>query len=76
MIPKGALPQGTRPSPLRNKVNPEGDIEAVSTREATLMGNRGVLHDDGFHLTRTAVKGKPWIYSIARWSMESGSPGR
>lgn len=58
-----AISDRTRPSPLQNKVDPNGDIEAVSTREATLMGNRGVLHNSSFQLTRNMVKGKlAWIY--------------
>lgn len=54
-----------RPSPLQNKVNPEGAIEAVSTRMATLMGNRGVLHNSKWQLTKTMVKNQyAWIYCI------------
>jgi hypothetical protein len=53
----------TRPSPLQNKVNPLGDIEPISTREATLMGNRGVLHNSRYQVTRKMVKDKfAWIY--------------
>lgn len=53
----------TRPSPLRNKVNPLGDIEAVSTRKSTLMGNRGVLHNSRYQITKRMVKDKlAWIY--------------
>lgn len=55
--------RGPRPSPLQNKVNPEGAIEAVSTKNSTLMGNRGVLHNAKWHLTKTMVKDQfAWIY--------------
>jgi len=54
-----------RPSPLQNKVNPEGAIEAVSTKISTLMGNRGVLHNAKWQLTRTMVKNQyAWIYCV------------
>lgn len=57
------MAERTRPSPLQNKVNPLGDLVAVSTKYATLMGNRGVLHNSSFQVTKTMVKGKPaWIY--------------
>lgn len=46
-------------TPLRNRVNPWGVIEAVASR-GTWMGNRGVLHDE----TRTVVRprsSRAWI---------------
>ncbi len=46
--------------PLRNRVNPYGDIEAVSARGA-LMGNRGILHNKRQEVTRAWQKSKPWI---------------
>lgn len=55
--------RGPRPSPLQNKVKPDGAIEAVSTRKSTLMGNRGVLHNAKWQLTKTMVKDRfAWIY--------------
>ena len=46
--------------PLQNRVNPYGNIEAVSAR-GTLMGNRGLLHNKRREVTRPWQKGKPWI---------------
>lgn len=44
--------------PLQNRVNPWGEIVAVPGR-GTLMGNRGVLHDDCRRIVR------PW--QVKRW---------
>ncbi len=44
--------------PLRNRVTPFGDIVALAGR-GTMMGNRGVLHDDHKHLV------KAW--AVRRW---------
>jgi hypothetical protein len=43
---------------LQNRVNPLGEIVAASER-GTLMGNRGVLHDDARRIVR------PW--QLIRW---------
>ncbi|WP_224961248.1 hypothetical protein [Geomonas subterranea] len=57
--------ESARPSPLQNKVNPEGNIEAISSRESTLMGNRGVLHNAKWQVTKTMVKNNfAWIYCV------------
>jgi hypothetical protein len=45
--------------PLRNRVTPLGEIVATEHR-GTLMGNRGVLHDDGGRLVR-AWQVRRWI---------------
>jgi hypothetical protein len=45
--------------PLRNRVTPLGEIVATPHR-GTLMGNRGVLHDDGGTLVR-AWQVRRWI---------------
>jgi hypothetical protein len=45
--------------PLRNRVTPLGEIVATEHR-GTLMGNRGVLHDDGGRLIR-AWQVRRWI---------------
>ena len=45
--------------PLRNRVTPFGDIVALPGR-GLLMGNRGVLHDDGGALVR-AHQVRRWI---------------
>lgn len=39
--------------PLRNRVRPDGELIATPAR-GTLMGNRGVLHDDGKRIVRTS----------------------
>jgi hypothetical protein len=44
--------------PLRNRVTPLGDIVATEHR-GTLMGNRGVLHDDGGTIVRE--------WQVRRW---------
>jgi hypothetical protein len=53
----GPLPQRTTP-PRRNRVNPFGDLIAVSAR-GTLMGNRGRLHDERGRIHRD--------YAVRRW---------
>jgi hypothetical protein len=45
--------------PRQNRVTPTGDIVAAPER-GTLMGNRGVLHDDGGHIRR-AWQSRRWI---------------
>jgi hypothetical protein len=44
--------------PLQNRVTPFGEIVAMPQR-GTLMGNRGVLHDDEAHIVRS--------YQVRRW---------
>lgn len=44
---------------LRNRVDPWGEIVAVPAR-GTLMGNRGILHDDHRQIVRKSQK-KRWI---------------
>ena len=46
------------PMPLQNRVTPFGEIVAVPER-GTLMGNRGVLHDDAGRIVRS--------YQVRRW---------
>ena len=46
------------PMPLRNRVTPSGEIVATEHR-GTLMGNRGVLHDDDGRLVRE--------WQVRRW---------
>ncbi|HEX3550596.1 MAG TPA: hypothetical protein VHT53_09475, partial [Candidatus Elarobacter sp.] len=45
--------------PLRNRVTPFGDIVALPGR-GLLMGNRGVLHDDGGTIVRASAV-RRWI---------------
>ena len=39
--------------PLQNRVTPGGELIATSAR-GTLMGNRGILHDDNKEIVRTS----------------------
>jgi hypothetical protein len=48
--------------PLRNRVTPFGDIVATPER-GTVMGNRGVLHDDHKELVRTSQV-RRWICCV------------
>lgn len=45
--------------PLQNRVTPFGDLVAVAGR-GTMMGNRGVLHDDARRIVR-AAQVRRWI---------------
>ena len=47
--------------PLQNRVDPFGVIIATPQR-GTVMGNRGVLHDDAKRLVRQREAEKRWIY--------------
>lgn len=63
--------------PLQNRVTPGGAIIATPAR-GTLMGNRGILHDDGKRLVRTS-RNTMWL--ICRLDFkgrrrEIMSPGR
>ena len=67
----GARP--TRPSPLQNRVRPDGALEAVSTRydEASVVfGNRGVLHDNAYRVKHargdSSTRTKAWLASALR----------
>jgi hypothetical protein len=44
--------------PMQNRVTPFGEIVAVPER-GTLMGNRGILHDDAGHIVRS--------WQVRRW---------
>ena len=50
----------TRPSPLPNRVAPTGEICAHTAR-GTLMGNRGILHDDRQQLGTARWKHQAWV---------------
>jgi len=50
----------TRPTPLQNRVTPTGEICAHSAR-GTLMGNRGILHDDRQQLGVARWKHQAWV---------------
>lgn len=46
--------------PLQNRVSPFGDIIAVAAR-GTVMGNRGILHDDAKQLGQRRWQHRTWI---------------
>lgn len=46
--------------PLQNRVDPWGKLHANPSRAATLMGNRGILHDDQQRIVKSWV-GKSWV---------------
>ena len=48
--------------PRQNRVTPFGDIITISAR-GTLMGNRGILHDDSGNVVRN-WKMKAWITCV------------
>lgn len=62
-----------RSGPLRNRVDPWGEIVAVSAR-GTLMGNRGILHDDHRQIV------KPWRHrnwvACRLWPPRRGNEAR
>ncbi|HEV8019809.1 MAG TPA: hypothetical protein VGP41_01025 [Candidatus Lustribacter sp.] len=47
---------------MQNRVTPFGDIVALAGR-GTMMGNRGVLHDDAQHIVR-AAQVRRWIACV------------
>lgn len=49
-----------RPSPLQNRMTPEGALEAVPAR-GLFTGNRGVLHDGDFNIRPARWRHKNWI---------------
>lgn len=42
--------------PLQNRVDPWGSLKSVPTKSATLMGNRGILHNENNKVVR------PWAH--------------
>jgi hypothetical protein len=46
--------------PPQNRVTPNGDLIRHPSRAATLMGNRGILHDEHQEIVRYS-RGKLWI---------------
>ena len=50
----------TRPSPLQNRVAPTGEICTHAAR-GTLMGNRGILHDERRQLGNARWKHQAWV---------------
>ncbi|MEH6717608.1 MAG: hypothetical protein V7704_01905 [Aurantimonas endophytica] len=58
---------------LQNRVTPLGEIVADPAR-GTLMGNRGVLHDDERRLGQSRWKHKPWIACTLLFKGRSRKP--
>ena len=58
--------------PLQNRVTPFSEIVAVPERGA-LMGNRGVLHDDGRHIVRFS-QGRRWIACLTAFKGRRRAP--
>lgn len=52
--------------PLQNRVQPTGDILAIPER-GTLMGNRGILHDDHQRLTARRWQHPHWVTCVTRY---------
>ena len=52
--------------PLQNRVLPTGDIIATSKR-GTLMGNRGILHDDHQRLTTRRWQHPHWVTCVLQF---------
>ena len=62
----------TRSAPLQNKVDPTGALHAVRTR-GTLMGNRGILHDERDQIVRRWAN-KSWVTCCLDASFQKRSP--
>jgi hypothetical protein len=58
--------------PLQNRVTPFSEIVAVPERGA-LMGNRGVLHDDGRRIVRFS-QGRRWIACLTDFGGRRRAP--
>src|SRR5262245_61717076 len=56
---------GGSPVPLQNRVTPYSDVVAFPER-GTLMGNRGVLHDEGRRIVRFS-QGRRWIACLTEF---------
>ncbi|WP_339106698.1 hypothetical protein [Roseovarius rhodophyticola] len=52
--------------PLQNRLQPTGDILAIPDR-GTLMGNRGILHDDHQHLTARRWQHPHWVTCVTTY---------
>ncbi|MEL7258073.1 MAG: hypothetical protein AAFN80_09555 [Pseudomonadota bacterium] len=51
---------------LQNRVQPTGDILAIPNR-GTLMGNRGILHDDHQNLTQRRWQHPHWVTCVTKY---------
>lgn len=64
--------------PLQNRVTPAGQIIADTAR-GTLMGNRGILHDETKTLGRSRWKGYGWVTCLLEYrgkKRQLMTPGR
>ena len=64
--------------PLQNRVTPDGNIIATEAR-GTLMGNRGILHDENRQLGRSRWKTQGWVACLLAFKerkRELMAPGR
>lgn len=52
--------------PLQNRVDPTGELHAVADKSATLMGNRGILHDESRHVKKGWAH-RNWVYCQLQW---------
>lgn len=46
--------------PLQNRVDPWGNLHSNPSQAATVMGNRGILHDDEKKIVKPWA-GKSWV---------------
>lgn len=58
--------------PLQNRVTPFSDLVAIPER-GTLMGNRGVLHDDARRIVRFS-QGRRWISCLTEFKGRRRTP--
>lgn len=60
--------------PLQNRVTPFGNIISHPSREGTLMGNRGILHDDRRTLGKARWKHMNWITCLLSFKGRHRTP--
>lgn len=61
-----------RPHPLQNKVDPWGELKALRV-VGTLMGNRGILHDENNRIVRGWAN-KSWVCCSLSETFQKRSP--
>lgn len=59
--------------PLRNRVDPFGDIHSVDAR-GTLTGNRGAIHDPATQTLKRRWTTKAWICCALEWKGQRRAP--
>lgn len=65
-------PRSTRTTPLKNKVDPRGQLHALRMR-GEFMGNRGILHDANDQIIRQWTT-KSWVICSLTESFQKRSP--